>query len=460
MDRGLDDCAVEKLNTFMLYTDYDDEDIEVEEHLNSQLKIDLMSQWLADEWITKQDDDDWVTIWIPDFCLDRIVLEKYDPAFELEGGYRFAGEQAFDCPAASPIEHYDYSGEWSHRSGAFHYTFTHAENETSVIVAVLAAHFTDQGNLVCLACIPRDFIATWTAFSNECNRLDGSLEPTQKVVIIGGRSASFVPTINWDDVILPPALKTDLLDDVQSFFLKGVEVYKRLNLKPFRKLLLAGVPGTGKTMLCSALAKWAIEQEYLVIYISSADQQGSTFSKIQQALAVASSSSYPTLVILEELDAYLHKHEKALVLNVLDGSESFINEKGTLLIATTNYPEAIDERILKRPGRLDRIFIIPETRDRQDAEKMLRQYLGAMWQDDHQEVVPDLVGYPGAFIREVAVYALTQVAYEDSTELPLKLLAESFKRLKDQIDVRDDFLTKRGSGRLGLAIPQKNGNRD
>jgi hypothetical protein len=83
-----------------------------------------------------------------------------------------------------------------------------------------------------------------------------------------------------------------------------------------------------------------------------------------------------------------------------------------------------------------------------------------MWQDDHTAVVPDLVGYPGAFIREVAVYALTQVAYDDSTELPLSLLAESFKRLKDQIDVRDDFLTKRGSGRLGLAIPQKNGNRD
>jgi SpoVK/Ycf46/Vps4 family AAA+-type ATPase len=160
-------------------------------------------------------------------------------------------------------------------------------------------------------------------------------------------------------------------------------------------------------------------------------------------------------VILEELDAYLHKHEKALVLNVLDGSESFINERGTLLIATTNYPEAIDERILKRPGRLDRIFIIPETRDVNDAEKMLRQYLGGMWQDNHRELVSDLVGYPGAFIREVAVYALTQVAYDDGTELPLQLLSDSFKRLKEQIDARDDFLTKRGRSSLGLSLPNR-----
>ena len=54
--------------------------------------------------------------------------------------------------------------------------------------------------------------------------------------------------------------------------------------------------------------------------------------------------------------------EKALVLNVLDGAEAKENAQGTMLIATTNYPEAIDERVLKRPGRLDRVFIVPEVR--------------------------------------------------------------------------------------------------
>jgi SpoVK/Ycf46/Vps4 family AAA+-type ATPase len=253
------------------------------------------------------------------------------------------------------------------------------------------------------------------------------------------------------------------MDDVRAFFGKGIDVYKRLNLKPFRKLLLAGVPGTGKTMLCSALAKWALEQEYLVIYVSSAhrnpnDEYGSTFGKIQHALAVAGHSSHPTLILLEELDAYLHPEEKALVLNVLDGSEATVNDKGTLLIATTNYPEAIDERILKRPGRLDRIFIIPETRERAEAERMLRQYLGEMWRDEHRSLVPKLVGYPGAFIREVAVYALTQVAYEDGTELPLSVLEQSFKGLKDQIEARDNFLTRRAAMAFSPQTAHTNGN--
>jgi SpoVK/Ycf46/Vps4 family AAA+-type ATPase len=214
---------------------------------------------------------------------------------------------------------------------------------------------------------------------------------------------------------------------------------------------MAGVPGTGKTMLCSALGKWALDQGYLVVYISSVDMQGATFHKIEQALQIVSNSRLPALILLEEIDAYLHDKQKAMVLNVLDGAESVINEHGTLLIATTNYPEAIDERVLKRPGRLDRIFIIPEVRQEEDAERMLRRYLGELWRDEHRALVPKLVGFPGAFIREVAIYALTQVALDaegegsDLPELPLDALTESFKRLKAQIDMRDDFLVKRGA---------------
>ncbi|MBZ0297987.1 MAG: ATP-binding protein, partial [Anaerolineae bacterium] len=279
-------------------------------------------------------------------------------------------------------------------------------------------------------------------------RLSSALEPSNQVVIIGGNSNAFVPMVDWEDIVLPAQLKSEIVEDVESFFRKGIDVYRRLNLKPFRKLLLAGVPGTGKTMICNALAKWALNEGYLVIYVSSAqrrqgDPYGSTFAKIEHALSVAAYSQYPALIMLEELDAYLHPEEKALVLNVLDGSEASINDKGTLLVATTNYPEAIDERVLKRPGRLDRIFIIPETRGEVDAEKMLQQYLGDVWRDEHAALVPQLVGYPGAFIREVAVYALTQMAYDDLMELPYPLLERSFHNLKSQIDARDDFLKQR-----------------
>jgi hypothetical protein len=422
-----------------------------------------MVEWIENQWFPRHPEKALATLWIPNYCIDSGVLERFDLALELPQGYHFVGTSPVDCPVASRVTIYDLEGQMTHRTGGHLYHFVHSESGAAEDVLVLGAHYTNEGwEMVCVAAVPAAFAPTWTAFSRECERLHSARTPAEKVIIIGGRTQSFVPTVTWDEIILPHKLKHDIMKDIQSFFNRGVDVYRELNLKPFRKLLLAGVPGTGKTMLCSALAKWAIERGYLVIYVSSAyknrnDDYGSTFNKIQYALSVAANSSHPTLILLEELDAYLHEDEKALVLNVLDGSEAEVNEKGTLLVATTNYPEAIDERILKRPGRLDRIFIIPETREHQEAEKMLQRYLGAMWRDEHRTLVPKLVGYPGAFIREVAIYALTQFAEQEEELLSLPLLEQSFKNLKEQIDVRDDFLKR--SKEIGFAhLTHSNGN--
>jgi hypothetical protein len=429
---------------------------------SNQLKMEVMAGWMQAEWFPLYPSADLLTLMIPDCCLDESVLGKFDLSRVLPGDFRYCGREPLECPVVIRVDNYNHDGDLTERTGAFRYRFTH-ETGAGLDILVLGSHFTNSGwNIVCVAAVPKAFLPAWTDFSNECVRLNTALEPGEKVIIIGGRAPSFVPAVTWDQIVLPAKLKDDIMDDIQSFFRKGIEVYKRLNLKPFRKLLLAGIPGTGKTMICSALAKWSLEQNFLVIYISSAyrspdEEHGSSFGKIQRALTVAANSDQPTLILLEELDAYLHDEEKALVLNVLDGSESSINDKGTLLIATTNYPEAIDERILKRPGRLDRIFIIPEAREQADAEKMLRQYLGSMWQDEHRALVPHLVGYPGAFIREVAVHALTQVAYEDMTELAWEILEQSFEGLKEQIDARDDFLTRRALT-IGFSVPHYNGN--
>lgn len=425
---------------------------------NSDLKMDVLGAWLESDWMLRHAEQKPVSLVVSNAVVDLSVLAKYVPDFPLAHGYHFAGTEAVDCSAALRVNDLNYDGTLTHQMGAAVYRF--AKDEQTVEVMVVAAYFANQAYdcyVVTLAAVPEAFIPVWHGFASECNRLAYALEPTQRVVIIGGNAQSFVPTVDWDEIVLPSKLKEDILDDVRSFFSKGIDIYRRLNLKPFRKLLLAGVPGTGKTMICSALAKWALDHNYLVIYVSSAlkkqgDAYGSTFGKIEHALSVAAYSAHPALILLEELDAYLHPEEKALVLNVLDGNESSINDKGTLLVATTNYPEAIDERVLKRPGRLDRIFIIPETKVQADAEQMLRRYLGAMWHDDHRALVPALVGYPGAFIREVAVCALTQVAYDDLTELSYELLERSFVGLKDQLEARDEFLNKRNGARADLPV--------
>jgi hypothetical protein len=409
------------------------------------LKSDQIAEWIRSKWIPRLSGLDVRIQWTTDNCVDDQVLNKIDRE-KTFAGYFFVGCEAVECPIVNRIERRNDDNVLTDRTGAFVFKFAPERGGDKVEVLTVSAHCTEDGWVkTTLGAVPAAFNTTWTTFSKECDRLAYAYNPEDRVVIIGGRRHSFVPTVEWDEIILPGQLKADLMDDVRSFFTKGVSVYQRLNLKPFRKLLLAGVPGTGKTMLCNGLAKWALTQNYLVIYVSSArkaqgDDYGSNFGKIQYALEVAANSSQPTIILLEELDAYLHEEEKALILNVLDGSESAINPYGTLLISTTNYPEAIDERVLKRPGRLDRIFIVPETKSQLDAGKMLQRYLGAMWREEHQTLVPKLVGYPGAFIREVAICALTQVAYEDAPELSFTVLEQSFESLKSQIEARDDFL--------------------
>jgi hypothetical protein len=409
------------------------------------LKTDIMGRWIEAQWLPDRANQNLYNLLTANSCAHQVVLRRFEQEKPLKDAYTFVGHERLACDALVNFNTHAYNGVVTYHTGAFRYTFKAIDGDETVEVLVMSAYYTDEGDLVTVACLPVEFTEVWSVFIEECDRLIRSLEPTRKVIVIGGHSSSFEPTVDWEDIILPSQLKEDLLEDVESFFVKGIDVYQRLKLKPFRKLLLAGVPGTGKTMLCNALAKWALDREYLVVYVSSADRSGPTFDKIEYALSVASDSNLPTLIILEEMDAYLHDEQKALVLNVLDGAESAMNDKGSLLVATTNYPESIDERVLKRPGRLDRIFIIPEVRTENDAEKMLHQYLGDMWQDEHRAIAEKLVGYPGAFVREVAIYALTHVAYDDLNELTFDMLERSYERLRDQIDARDDFLTRSAS---------------
>jgi hypothetical protein len=421
------------------------------------LKMDIMEAWCTTEWQPRFPGQPMQTVLTSESCTNEYALGQFDKQFILGGQYRYAGYSELQNNVLPHIDHTERDGKINQRTGIFIFRFVDTAG-IALEVPILCAHYADNGYyFVTLACIPTAFLLAWTDFEKECERLHYARTPSDRVIVVGGRYSSFKPTVDWDDIVLPEALKAEILNDMQSFFARGVGIYKRLNLKPFRKLLLAGAPGTGKTILCAALAKIALAQDCLVIYVSSAerrqgDDHGSKFEKVQYALEVASSSEYPALILLEEMDAYLQPEEKAVILNVLDGSESIISDHGVLMIATTNYPEAIDERVLKRPGRLDRIFIIPETRTPQDAATLLRQYLGSMWREEHVTLVSRLVGYPGAFIREVAIHALTHIAYADMNALPLEMLEQSFSNLKDQLEARDEFLLRR------LNIAENNGN--
>jgi len=68
----------------------------------------------------------------------------------------------------------------------------------------------------------------------------------------------------------------------------------------------------------------------------------------------------PTVLIIEDAEATLSgeygQGASSSVLNFLDGVDQPTNKAGAYVMMTTNFPEKIEARILKRPGRIDRIY--------------------------------------------------------------------------------------------------------
>jgi ATP-dependent 26S proteasome regulatory subunit len=428
-----------------------------EAQMSLTLRYENLARWATEQWQQRHPNEPYMVLWASENCGNNLARQRVKNGRKLKGKVRYQGYQAVECPYVVSISDYRVPGRaavLAETVGAFLFNF--AAEDGAFDVLYVSSHYRDEDtSVIAIAIVPEARLEAWAAFEAQCNNAVRYLERRQDVFIIGGTNAFFKPTVDWEDVILPEVLKNDLRDDMEAFFSDGVEIYQQLNLAPFRKLLLVGPPGTGKTMLCAALAKLALQRKRVVVYVSGADEDGASFHKIHHALNVVASARYPVLMIVEEIDVYLRKDDKAQILNVLDGLESPNNPRGALLLATTNYPEVIDERIAKRPGRMDRIIAIPTIQDVDQAIQMLSRYMGPQWQDAHRSVVPHLVGQTGAFVREVALYARMLAAHNRETVVTLEILEQSVASLSNQLATGDDLMPRRRIGFGGSSLSSR-----
>jgi hypothetical protein len=413
-----------------------------------EMRYERLALWADAEWQQRSGDRPYQLLWAAEACGNQLAQSRVKPRRRLKGKAYFTGVEQVKCPEVISISEYVVPGRQpmlGETVGAFVFSFDHDDRPFEVLF--VSSYFRDDDpNIVAIALVPPDHLDAWVNLEQLCNEAVRRPSRRQDVYIIGGTNAYFKPTVEWDEVILPSHIKEDLRSDMEAFFSDGVPIYQELNLAPFRKLLLVGPPGTGKTMLCAAMAKLALKKKRVVVYVSGADDDGASFHKIHHALNVVANAGYPVLLIVEEIDVYLRKDDKARILNVLDGLESPNNPRGALLLATTNYPEVIDERIAKRPGRMDRILVIPPIQDEDLAHQMLEHYMGPQWQADHVEVVPYLVGQTGAFVREIALHARMLAAHNQQRVVDLPTLKESVASLTTQMNTGDDLMPRRSMG--------------
>jgi SpoVK/Ycf46/Vps4 family AAA+-type ATPase len=153
---------------------------------------------------------------------------------------------------------------------------------------------------------------------------------------------------------LPSPEIIDILKDIESFWNK-TDVYRKYNFVHKRGILMYGEPGCGKSGIIQILANKLMELDGIVINIKSQNDIDHfidfmpTFRKIEP--------NRPLVVILEDIDALAgeDRYHTSQLLNILDGVKQI---EGVVYIATTNYPEKLQERLTNRPSRFDRRYKI------------------------------------------------------------------------------------------------------
>ena len=173
-------------------------------------------------------------------------------------------------------------------------------------------------------------------------------------------------TITFADVAGCEEAKEEVAELVE--FLRDPSKFQKLGGRIPRGVLMAGNPGTGKTLLAKAIAG---EAKVPFFSISGSDFVemfvGVGAARVRDMFEQAKKHS-PCIVFIDEIDAVGRQRgaglgggndEREQTLNqLLVEMDGFETNSGVIVIAATNRPDVLDPALL-RPGRFDRQVVVP-----------------------------------------------------------------------------------------------------
>ena len=158
---------------------------------------------------------------------------------------------------------------------------------------------------------------------------------------------SKVNVITDDILTLPDPTLNNILLDFQKFW-KRRNAYEKYEFIYKRAYLLYGPAGCGKTSLITLLAKELVAKEGIILNINTQNQIELYDTAIKSIREIEKNK--PIIVIIEDIDGHTNTTIVSHLLNILDGAYQTNN---VIIIATTNYPERLEERFSSRPSRFD-----------------------------------------------------------------------------------------------------------
>ena len=216
-----------------------------------------------------------------------------------------------------------------------------------------------------------------------------------------------------DELVLIPDTPVEyVLGQIEEFWGRE-EFFKELGLVYKRGIIFYGPAGCGKTSVIRMLSSEIIARGGLVMSITDIDNDQDILLKVREV-----EPDRPIMCIFEDIEKLTeNKETESDVLSFLDGEKQIGN---VINVATTNKPDLLEDRLLKRPGRFDLVIglnpPVPVAR-RAYLERLFKQHVNAE-QMDHMVLVTE--GFGMAHLRELAVAVLAFNHTVDDTVKRLK----------------------------------------
>ena len=223
-------------------------------------------------------------------------------------------------------------------------------------------------------------------------------------------------------------------------FLRDPQKFTKLGGRIPKGVLLAGSPGTGKTLLARAIAG---EAGVPFFTISGSDFVemfvGVGASRVRDLFSQGKKNA-PCIIFIDEIDA-VGRHrgaglggghdEREQTLNqLLVEMDGFEGNDGVIIIAATNRPDVLDPALL-RPGRFDRQVVVPAP-DVKGREMILDIYgkkTKLAGDVDMAVIARGTPGFSGADLENLVNEAALMAAREGKEEVD----ANHLERAKDKV---------------------------
>ena len=279
------------------------------------------------------------------------------------------------------------------------------------------------------------FVGIWMFFMKRMGAASGlvSLGKSKAKVYMEKQTG-----VTFQDVAGIDEARAELMEIVD--FLKTPDKYKRLGGKIPKGVLLAGAPGTGKTLLAKAVAGEAgvpffsmSGSEFVEMFV------GMGAARVRDLFAQAQQKA-PCIIFIDELDALGkargmnpmggHDEREQTLNQLLVEMDGFESNKGVIIMAATNRPEILDPALL-RPGRFDRQVVLDRP-DLKGREKILQVHTKnvSMGPDVNLvEIAARTAGFVGADLANLVNEAALRAARRGSETVAMQDFDEAAERI-------------------------------